>query len=132
MTTAVTAQTFTALYTEFSNPVKFPASGITYYIGLADKMLVNPLRWGNVRDDGIMLFTAHYLALEGMARQSAAAGAVPGLQTGAMSSKAVGPVSAGYNTEAGLELNAGHWNLTTYGTRFLNLARMIGSGGFQV
>lgn len=120
------------MYTEFNNPAKYQPSGLTYYIGLADKMLVNPLRWGNIRDDAIMLFVAHYTALEGTAQASAKAGAVPGMQTGAMSSKAVGPVSAGYDTQAGLELDAGHWNLTTYGTRFLRLARMVGSGGIQV
>ena len=57
---------------------------------------------------------------------------MPGIQTGAISKKAVDKVSMGYDAQAGLELDGGHWNLTEYGTRFLNLARMAGMGGVQV
>jgi len=29
-------------------------------------------------------------------------------------------------------LNAGHWNLTVYGTRFIRFAKMFGAGPIQI
>ena len=128
----VTVSTFRADFTEFKDTVKYTDPDVGYYLRLALMMLVNPLRWGTMYDNGVELFMAHNLVLEAQAKNSAKTGAVPGVQTGVVSGKNVGPVGINYDAAAGLEPNAGHWNLTTYGTRFLNLARMVGSGGFQV
>jgi hypothetical protein len=128
----VTVSSFRTDFPEFKDNVKYPDSGINYYLTLALTMLVNPLRWGTVYDNGVELFIAHNLVLESQAQSSAKTGASPGLQTGAISGKSVGPVSVSYDASAGLEPEASHWNLTVYGTRFLNLARMVGAGGLQV
>ena len=128
----VTNDSFREDFPEFSDKIVYPESQVTYYRTFGDKMLVNPLRWGNVRDNGLELFMAHHLSLEAGAQASAKRGAPPGVQTGAVSGKTVGPVGVTYDTSAGLEIDAGHWNLTIYGTRFINLAKMIGAGGLQV
>lgn len=128
----VTIDQFRKDFTEFSNTAKYPNDGVQFWLTFADKMLINPLRWGDVRNMGIELFVAHNLALENQAQKASKAGGTPGLQMGVLTGKTVGPVSANYDANAGLELGAGHWNLTTYGTRFLRLARMIGAGPIQV
>lgn len=130
--TQLTPATFRTAFTEFKSTTAYPDPDIQYYLTLSYKMLVNPLRWGTVYDNGIALFVAHNLVLEAQNKAQAARGAPPGVSTGAVSGKTIGPVSVSYDTAAGLNLLGGHWNLTTYGTRFLQLARMIGTGGLQV
>ena len=72
-------------------------------------------------------------ALEELQAQAAAAkGAPPGVSTGPVSAKGVGPVNVSYDTAAGSEEGGGNYNLTTYGTRYLNLMKMFGRGGFQL
>jgi hypothetical protein len=127
-----TESEFREHFPEFKSPTKYTSEQVTYWLGIADMMLVNPLRWATMRNNGIELFTAHNLVLEYQAQKASASGAVPGIQTGAVSGKTIGPVSVSYDSAAGLELNGGHWNLTNYGTRFLRLARMIGAGPVQV
>lgn len=122
----------------FANVDSYPDEAIGFWIGIAYLMLpVN--RWGPsvestalpptaLLDYGVMFFVAHQLALEDQSRKAAARGATPGLQTGAIASNSVGPVSRSYNTAAGITADAGHWNLTTYGTRFYELLMMVGMG----
>lgn len=127
----VTPSSFRAGYPEFANTSAYPDSGITYWLTLAG-LLLNVCRWDNLLDTGTELFVAHNLVLERQAAKAAAFGGVPGVTTGPLASKTVDKVTAAYDVEAGIEKDAGHWNLTTYGTRFINLARMIGSGGLQL
>lgn len=131
MAATVTPASFRANYPEFVSNTAYPDTLITYWLTIS-ALLLNQTRWMNLLDFGTELFVAHNLALERQAVKSAASGAVPGIQTGAINNKSVGPVSQGYDTSAGLELEAGHWNLTTYGTRFIRMARMVGSGGIQL
>jgi hypothetical protein len=134
----MTTTTPTIFLADFPEFVGYQQSAIQYWLNLAYKMLagsqtLGAQRWGSLLDQpGVELFAAHNLVLEKLAQNSARTGAVPGFTTGVTASKSVGPVSVSYNTDAGMELDAGHWNLTTYGTRFISLARMVGSGGFQV
>lgn len=134
--------TFRQNFPEFGSVSAYPANAIQLYIGLGVLML-NTRRWGTgsataqvpsttLYDYGLALFVAHNLVLEQQAAKKAAAGGLPGLNTGAISSEAVGSVSRSYDAASGLEENAGHWNLTTYGTRFINMSRMFGVGPLQV
>lgn len=127
---AVDIAKFRADFPEFADTTAYPDPQVTFYLGLAGKLL-NVARWVDLIDYGTELFVAHNLALERQAQTTAAKGGTPGMQQGALSGKTVGPVSATYDTSAGLELDGGHWNLTVYGTRFLRLVRMAGAGGVQ-
>jgi hypothetical protein len=135
----VTVASFRQSLTEFASTSVFPDSGVAFWLGVAALML-DPLRWGqpsaaadvpptSLMDFGVIMFAAHNLALERANQKSAAAGGVPGTSmSGPVSSKTIGPVSQSYDSQAGIELEAGHWNLTNYGTRFVRLANIIGSG----
>ncbi len=100
---------------------------ITFWLAQA-VLFVRQDRWGAQYNLGLELFTAHNVALEAFDVRGAAAGAVPGLNPTLLTSKAAGDVSASYDISAGLELDAGHWNLSRYGMRFIRIARMMGAG----
>jgi len=124
------AATFRSDLPEFANATRFPDSRINFWLGIGNKLL-NAQRWADLLDHGLELFVAHHLTLAKQNEAAAATGGVPGVSTGAVSAKEVDKVSVSYDTSAGLEENAGHWNLTTYGTQLIRLARMVGSGGMQ-
>lgn len=138
----ITPDTFRVDLPEFVSTATYPNSAIAYWINLGT-LLLNVERWGpgsaaavsppsTVYDNGLEMFVAHNLALEKMAQDAANRGGTPGLSTGPQASKSVGPVSASYDTNAGIVKDAGHWNLTTYGTRFLSLVNVFGAGPVQV
>lgn len=127
----VTAASLRANFPAFADAAVYPDSAINYWLSLAGKLL-NVDRWGDLLDDGSQLFVAHNLVLEKQSAEAARDGNDPGEQTGPTASKAVGPVNVSYDTQAAIELNAGHWNMTTYGTRFIRLARMVGAGPVQL
>jgi Protein of unknown function (DUF4054) len=135
----VTYAQFTTDFAEFANTAIYPQSGFNFYLNFASLMLTP--RWGEpapaghpntLYDIGTELFIAHNLALEAMNAKAAASGGVPGLSTGPVSSKGAGAVSISYDTSAGLVEDAGHWNLTTYGTRFIGMLRMLGAAPTQI
>lgn len=120
-------------YSEFQNPTLYPDPIINEWIAFATLMITpSAQRWGSIFDNGVELFTAHYLVLGRRDAAAAAVGGMPGEVKGPANSKSVDKVSVGYDTQAVIELEAGHWNLTTYGLRFIRMSRMIGTGGIQV
>jgi hypothetical protein len=121
--------TFRADFSEFDQAA-YPDADVTFWLTLAGKLL-NVERWADLLDVGTELFIAHQLVLEKQAKKTSAVGGVPGMGVGVLTAKAVKDVSAGYDATAAIELDAGHWNSTTFGLRFINLARMVGSGGMQ-
>ena len=127
----VTFQQFTADYPEFSDPSKYPVSAFNYWYNVA-VLLFNAPRWYDMLATGIELFVAHNLALEVRAQADAANGAPPGMITGVINSKSVDKVSIGYDTAGGIEADAGHWNLTIYGTRLIKLTKLFGAGPVMV
>ena len=124
------AATFRQDFPEFADPAKYPDSLINFWLRLATKLL-RPERWADVLDEGIELFAAHNIVLERHAQISVNGGGVPGMSVGVVNSKQVDKLSVGYDTSIGLDPAAGHWNLTTYGTRFYWLMRLAGMGGTQ-
>lgn len=127
----VTAQSFRSVFPEFSNVAIYPDEGVAYWIGIAYRMLPED-RWADMLDHGVMLYTAHNLALGAANNRSASGAGIPGQSVGVLSSKTVDKVSASYDTGAGTIEGAGDWNLTTYGIRFRRLGRMFGAGGVQL
>jgi len=83
-------------------------------------------------DFGLELMVAHNLALERRALDEGAKGGVPGWGRGLVNNSSVDKATVGYDTTAAIEEGAGHWNLTTYGTRFKRLMNLVGAGPFQI
>jgi len=124
---SVTAASFRVNYPEFASTTVFPDAGVNYWLTVA-ALLLNVDRWYDALDLGTELFIAHHLVLEAQAAKTAAVGGVPGVGSGLVASKGVDKVNISYDTTSSIEEGAGHWNLTIYGTRFISLARMFGSG----
>jgi hypothetical protein len=130
--TALSATQFRALFPAFRDPAAFVDGEVEAWLDIADKAL-DPMIWANYRDLAMALFTAHNIVLSRRDEKAADSGGVPGSPvSGVVASKSVGAVSISYDTQAGLEQNAGAWNLTNYGTRFYRLMRLAGMGGTQL
>ena len=114
-------------FPEFADNTAYPDGTINFWLSIAGKML-NAVRFDDMLDNATELFVAHHLVL--WKRDQVAA--VPGQATGLVASKSVGGVSVSYDTNSTIEEGAGHWNLTVYGSQFIKLARMFGSGGLQL
>jgi hypothetical protein len=132
----VSVATFRSDYPEFGDTVAFSDSGVIYWLGIAG-LLLNTAKWGigsaaassppsTLYDFGTELFVAHNLTLEARAQAEAAVGAAPGVTTGPVSAKSVDKVSTNYDTASGLNPADTHWNLTVFGTRFIQLAKVRG------
>lgn len=111
----------------FTDVTKYPDAMIQFWATFGIGMLIE-CRWGSVYTQGLSLYVAHNVALEG----ANTGGGVPGQGTGIKSGKTVGSTSIQYDTQNTTEANAGFWNLTTYGQRFYRISRMIGAGALQV
>jgi hypothetical protein len=116
---------------EFADTSLYPEDSLTLWMTVA-KNMVNECRWGTLANTGIELLTAHYLVLAARDQDSAASGGAPGEMNGAVSSKSIDKVSVSYDTASAAMENAGDLNLTTYGVRYLRIARMMGAGGLQL
>ncbi|CAD5276704.1 conserved hypothetical protein [Bosea sp. 62] len=128
----VTPASFREHFPEFADVTSYPDGSVSYWLGIGALML-RPDRWADLLDHGLELFTAHHIALAQQAVRSSASGAVPGANTGVVTGKTVDKVSVSYDAgSTTLDTGAGHWNATTYGVQFLQLARMAGSGGWQL
>ena len=131
------AAQFLAIFGEFSNVAVYPSAAITFWLGVAAN-LIDPVRWGNLAQQGQALLTAHYLVLaqrisQEQAAQTANNGASPmGLNQGAVSAKAVDGVSVAYDIGAVTIAGAGAYNRTSYGVQYYQLAQMFGAGGLQI
>lgn len=139
---------FRADLPEFVDTAKWLPSQIKYFLGLA-RLLLNETAWGPSAIDpwpstltdappllefdyGSEMFVAHNMALEALAQRAGAKGLIPGLMTGIAQSRGADKLSVSYDTKAGIVADAGHWNLTTYGVRFIQLARLMGMRAIQV
>lgn len=128
---AVTPASFREHFPEFVSAAIFPDGQITYWLSIA-AIRLSACRWAELLDHGAELFVAHNLVLSAQAARSAAGGGVPGQAAGPTASKTVDKVSVSYDTGATSIEGGGDWNLTSYGRRFLQVARLIGAGGVQL
>lgn len=115
----------------FANVDDYPSTQFEYYLRLGVKLLPER-RWDDLLDDGLTFFVAHYLVLNQRAMLAADIGADPGKVAGNETSKSVDGVSKSMDVSSISLEDGGHWNQTTFGIQFLQLARMVGAGGVQL
>jgi hypothetical protein len=127
-------------FTEFASLADYTDASIQFYINLGT-MLVNEQTFGpgsltavspptNLYDMLLELFTAHNLVLEKPALKASENGGVPGVTTGPISSKRVGPASVSYDVGLGVDPKDAQWNLTIYGVRFIAIYKLPIIAGF--
>lgn len=124
----MTPDQFRADFPEFAN---VSDAQINLWLTISTSM-VDPGRWDELTNIGIELLTAHQLAIALRDQKTGAAGGATGAVSGPLSSKTVDKVSSSYNTAGTQYADAAFWNLTSYGVRYLALARMFGAGGIQL
>ena len=127
----ITSAQFRIDFPEFANTATYPDVGVSFWITVATRMLPS-LRWQDNLDYGTELFVAHHLVLAARDQAASAAGGIPGEVKGPTASKSVDKVSVSYDAGAVALTDAGFWNLTSYGIRFLTLGRYVGAGGIQL
>lgn len=115
----------------FANVNTFPDEVVSFWLMVAS-VQTNPERWGCMWSVGVELYVAHHVVIDVKNQGEVAVGSLPGLTRGMISSESVGPVSLGYDTSGSSEEEGSHWNLTTYGIRYLYLARQMGAGPVQI
>lgn len=126
-----TVKAFRAAFPEFADTTKYPDQMINFWYNLA-KDMVQICRWKTQWLTGIYLYIAHEITLQATSVKTARVGGTPGQNSGVPSQKAVGGVSASYDSQSNSEKNGGEWNLTNYGKQFLRLARIFGAGAIQL
>jgi hypothetical protein len=127
----ITNAQFRADRPEFSDIGVYLDSDVNQLLTIANNTLPAD-RWGDWIVRGIEMFVSHHLVLMNQAERTGAAGGLPGMPSGVLTSKSVGPASASYDVHFGSESDdSGHWNLTIYGRQFIRMARMVGIGGWQ-
>jgi len=133
----ITQAQFLADFPEFgtlSAPTQpiFAPSTFNYYFNLAQLLLDPTGRINDWVNQFAEQFIAHHIVLEMLAQRDMNAGGVPGVAKGPIAGKSAGDVSIAYVPGATIELDAGHWNYTIYGQRFIRLAKMVGAGPIQL
>jgi hypothetical protein len=141
----ITAAILRQAFPEFVNAVTYPDSMIDFWIGVAAVLL--PVQsWGvglavadvtvpltTRYDIGMLLYVSHMISQEAQAIAAAAKGANPGtVGKGPVTSESVGGVSRAYDAGATILENGGDWNATSYGRKFLFMARLAGKGPVQI
>lgn len=118
-------------FPEFADAARYTPTMINFWSGIGEKVISSD-RWGELFNQGLELFTAHNIVLAAGNKGAAAAGSIPGQAGGVVQHKQVGSVNVNYDTASAMELDAGHWNQTTYGRQYIRLARLIGQGCVQL
>ena len=118
-------------FPEFADASRYTPAMLAFWSGIGEKV-VSADRFGDLYSGAIELFTAHNCVLAAGNKTAAANGSIPGSAGGVVQSKAVGSVNVSYDTASAMELDAGHWNQTTYGRQYIRLARLIGQGCYQL
>lgn len=127
----MTPAEFRAILPEFSCTSSYPDTQIQFWIDFAGVM-VNAERWDTLVDQGTAYLTAHHLAISKRDQAAAEGGGIPGAVNGVVTAKSVDKVSVSYDASTVTLADAGFWNMSSYGIRFVQLARMVGAGGVQM
>lgn len=131
-----TVEDFLELMPSFGGQL-FSEAIVQHYIDMAHAV-VKKSRWHELWTEGMRLYVAHFLTLYAMTYPTPEAGKNGILKAGGVngvaSSKTVDGVSVSYdiNVANGDLTGWGAWKLTSYGTQFATLARMLGKGGMYV
>jgi len=116
---------FRIRFPEFNEPI---ATDARVQLFLDDSESMVPESWGNVRDIGIYYLTAHELAVSIKTSSGNSNG------TAQIASKSVEGVSVSYNNKASENSTEDYYSSTSYGKRYLDLARRknVGRGASLV
>ena len=117
---------FRAAFPEFGSDTTYPDAALNFWTGFA-ALYCDPCKWSTAYDQGMGLALTHFLVLSGTNQNG-----TPGTGTGLINSQGGGPISVSFDTQSVSEQGAAQWNLTNYGTRFFQLARMISGGAVQL
>lgn len=128
---SITATQLRTDFPEFADTTTYPDTTMEFWLSVAVITLPED-RWTTLLNVGTELFVAHHLVLAAQAADDVAVGVTPGDVTGPATSKAVDKVSVSYDAGNVSLTDGGFWNMTSYGIRFLQLARMIGAGPVQL
>jgi hypothetical protein len=120
----VTIDSFRASFPEFADTTKYPDSQITFWLN-GSIVRFDPTLFDDQFDYITSLYVAHNLAVS--KRRGLVNGGI-----GFLSSKSVGPVSAGYDFSHTTIEGGGSYNLTIYGIQLLELIRLFGAGAIQL
>lgn len=115
----------------FADTDLYPAAKFNFYLNMGKKLLPES-RWDDLLDEGLTFFIAHYLTLYQRSMDAADMGGDAGQVVGNETSKSVDSVSYSVDVSSVSLTDAGHWNQTTFGVQFLQMARMVGAGGIQL
>ena len=118
-------------FPEFADASRYTPAMLNFWAGIGEKVISTD-RWGDLYNQGLELFTAHNIVLAAGNKAAAAQGSMPGQSNGVLTSKKVGSVGVTYDNNSAVELDAGHWNQTTYGRQYIRLARLLGQGCYQL
>ena len=122
-----TPQAFRKAFPAFMDPGCYPEYAIDFWADFGEKMM-NKDRWGNLFANGLCLYVAHQLCLEFGSNKAGEKGQAPGQITGPVTSASVDKVSYSRDASSSMEPDAGHWNLTVYGLRYVRIMKMVGAG----
>lgn len=127
----ITVAYLRSVFPEFASAVKYPDEQVNFWLMYAAIFLPRH-RWRQAIGLGTLLFVAHNLVLGGLAAAEGAKGAPPSMTVGPIVSKTVGDLTINYDAALGMLEQDGHWSMTSYGTRFVKLARQMGNGWVQI
>ena len=127
----VTPAIFRANFPSFADSVAYPSAAVNFWLTLGVTLLPAG-RLGQMLDFATQLFIAHNLTLEAINAAAAANGAPPGMSRGIISSESAAGASVSFDTSSGIPMEAGHWNLTTFGTMLIQRIRIRGMGPLQI
>lgn len=131
MAITITPTQFRADFPEFADSTVYTDGMVTFWAGVAVN-LINECRWGKLAMQGAELILAHYLDLQAQDVASVGNGGAPGQSSGPIASMAVDKVNIAFDANVAAIEGGGAWNLTSYGTRYLTLALLVGAGGMQL
>lgn len=115
----------------FADVSLYPSAQFNFYLNMGKKLLPESC-WDDLLDEGLTFYVAHYLTLYERSMLANDVGGDVGKVVGNETSKSVDSVSKSMDVSSVSLTDAGHWNQTTFGIQFLQLARMIGAGGIQL
>lgn len=127
----ITPGLFRQQFPEFTDPSIYTDAIILFWDGIAANWL-DLNRWDTMYPVGEALFVAHHLVISARDGLAVLGGGIPGVVNGTLASKSVGDVSASYDINSVSLDNQGFWGTTSYGQRFLQIARLLGAGGIQL
>lgn len=120
---------FRDAFPAFSDELLYQSEQVGFWFDLAAQMM-DAARWGSLYEYGARLFVAHNLSLDGSSA-GGAGGQAPGAVQGAVTSASVDKVSYSRDPGSAMDPKNGHWNLSTFGLRYVALVRIVGAGPVQ-